>query len=173
LAGAVSFLESAGIPYMLVGGYALPYYGAIRTTLDIDIAVAIKTPDEFRAFSSAAAAAGFVHAVGSFDDQLCVFRAPGSGLEVEFWTKLDGTGWDDEVLARRTRQRMGGVSVWVISPEDFIVTKLARPDRGIQDEKDAKGVLERLGDSLDGRYLRRRAGDAGVGALLDAIEGVP
>jgi predicted nucleotidyltransferase len=158
---------------MMVGGYALPYYGAIRTTLDIDLAVVVRTEEEFGAFSSATEAAGFMHAVGSFDDHLSMFRASDSGLEVEFWTKLDGVTWDEETLARRTRQQMGGLSIWVISPEDLIVTKLARPDRGVQDEKDVKSVLERLRSSMDREYLLRRAREAGVEALLDVIEGTP
>ena len=166
----VAFLEGGGFDYMVVGGYALPFYGAVRTTLDIDLAVAVRTEEEFAAFSSAAQAAGFVHSVGSFHDGASVFRVGDKELEVEFWTRPDGVTWDAETLSRRTRQEIGGLPVWVISPEDFVVNKLARRDRGVQDEKDAKGVLEKLNGSLDREYLLRRAESAGVGSLLEALE---
>jgi predicted nucleotidyltransferase len=158
---------------MVLGGYALPFYGAIRTTLDIDIAVLVKGEKEFDALRESALTAGFTHEVGSFADGLCVFGEGKSGLEIEVWMRPDGIVWDRETVARRTRQRMGGVELWVVSPEDFIVTKLARRDRGVQDEKDVKSVLERLGPSIDNRYLRKRARRAGVEPLLRAIEAAP
>jgi predicted nucleotidyltransferase len=164
-------LDKAGLTYMVVGGYALPFYGAIRTTLDIDLAVRVRHEKEFEALCAAAQAAGLRRTVGSFIDGLCVFAEAESGLEIEVWMKLDGMVWDAETVARRTKQRMGGVEIWVISPEDFMVTKLARKDRGVQDEKDVRSVLERLGSSLDRRYLKRRARRAGVESLLRAIEG--
>ena len=62
--------------------------------------------------------------------------------------------------------------VWLISPEDFIVSKLARPDRGVVDEQDVKSVLERDDVELDWRYLEERAERAGVLALLEMIKRV-
>jgi len=50
------------------------------------------------------------------------------------------------------------------------VTKLSGPDRGVQDERDVKSVLERLHGSLDTKYLEKRATGAGVLALLRALE---
>ena len=34
-------LDRLGVQHMLIGGYALPAYGRIRATQDIDIAVAV------------------------------------------------------------------------------------------------------------------------------------
>ncbi len=42
LCRVASFLDKSEIEYMLIGGCALPFYGAIRVTIDIDIAVAIE-----------------------------------------------------------------------------------------------------------------------------------
>ena len=50
------------------------------------------------------------------------------------------------------------------------MTKLSGPDRGVQDERDVKSVLERLHGSLDTKYLEKRATGAGVLALLRALE---
>jgi len=75
-------------------------------------------------------------------------------------------------LDRRREVGIAGMSVWLISPEDFIVSKLARPDRGVVDEQDVKSVLERDDVELDWRYLEERAERAGVLALLETIRKV-
>jgi hypothetical protein len=85
--------------------------------------------------------------------------------------KPDGIVFDDETLRRRNRVKLGAnILAWVISPEDFIVNKLARPDRGVVDEQDVKSVLTRQETELDNEYLQRRAKQAGVLAILHAIE---
>lgn len=156
--------------YMVIGGFALPSYGAIRATVGLDVAVRIGDGKEFDAFVGRARRAGFRPGVASFSNPVSVFSDRRTGLEVEFWLRPDGIEWDRETLRRRRKARIGSTEVWLVSPEDFVVTKLSRPDRGVQDEKDAKGVLSRLGGSLDREYLERRAGRAGVLALLRAIE---
>jgi len=157
---------------MMIGGFALPFYGRIRTTIDIDVAVALRTDADFEDFRLRMEEASFRHTLGSYNDPECVFLDRETGLEIEFWTRPDGVEWDAETLARRRRRRLGDVEAWVISPEDFIVNKLARSDRGVEDEKDVKSVLVRLRDALDEKYLERRAKNAGVWALLRTINEV-
>jgi len=167
---AASFLEEARIDYMLIGGYALPFYGMIRATLDIDLAIAIRSEAQFEAFQKAAENAGFTLTLGSFREPESIFLDQETGLEIEFWIRLDGVEWNEETLARRQRKKIDEFEMWVISPEDFIVNKLARPDRGVQDEKDVKSVLVRLHDELDQDYLEQRAKRAGVLSLLKVID---
>ncbi len=71
---------------------------------------------------------------------------------------------------RKVEQTSQRVSAWVVSPEDFIVTKLARPDRGATDEQDVKSVLVRQAGKLDEAYLEKRATDAGVLNILRVIQ---
>ena len=59
--------------------------------------------------------------------------------------------------------------MFVMGPEDFIVNKLARQDRGVQDEQDALSVLALQQDKLDYAYLIKRAKNAGVDGLLDTL----
>lgn len=172
LARFVAFLEENKIDYMLIGGFALPSYGAIRTTVDLDIAAKIQTDAEFQALLESASKLGFRAATASFSNPVMMLIDEKTGLEVEVWLRPDGIVWDQETLRRRTRTRIGSAKTYVVSPEDFIVSKLARPDRGVQDEKDVKSVLARLGDKLDRKYLERRAASAGVLAVLDAVERV-
>lgn len=170
LSRAVSLLERERIAYMVIGGFALPAYGAIRATLDLDIAARIRTAKAFEAFIGRARESGFEPQIASFSSPVDVFMDSKAGLEVEFWLRPDGIDWDSELLRRRKRARIGRVDVWLVPPEDFIVSKLSRPDRGVQDEKDVKSILIRLGEAIDTAYLRRRARKAGVTALLQAVE---
>ncbi len=170
LARTTSFLERNGVDYMVIGGFALPSYGAIRATVDLDIAVRIESSKRFDSFVQRVKRSGFEPEVTSFLNPVSVFKDAKTGIEVEFWLRPDGIKWDGETLRRRRKTKIGSVGVWLVSPEDFIVTKLARTDRGVQDEKDVKSVLTRLRGSIDRKYLERRAGEAGVLALLQAID---
>lgn len=168
----VDFFEKKEMDYMLIGGYALAYYGRIRATLDVDLAVAIEIEEEFELFCEGVREAGFSLDLASYRNPVCMLLDGGSGLEFEVWTRPDGIEWDDETLRRRKRQRFCDFKIWVISPEDFIVNKLSRPDRGVIDEQDVKSVLVRLEDSLDRDYLGRRASNAGVNSVLIMIRDV-
>jgi len=165
----VSFLEERKIDYMIIGGYALPFYGRIRTTLDIDVAVALPNEDDFNAFCEDAKKEDYSVYLGSYENPVCVFHDRVTDYEVEVWSRPDGVEWDRGTLERRREVRIAGIGVWIISPEDFIVSKLARPDRGVGDEQDVKSVLERDDVKLDWRYLEERAERAGVLVLLDTI----
>lgn len=170
LSRVVAFLEREGVEYMVIGGFALPSYGPIRTTVDLDVAVRIKTAKEFVSFVARANKSGFKPATASFSNPVSVFTDSKTNVEVEFWLRPDGIEWDADLGRRRRKTKIGRVSAWLAPPEDFIVSKLSRPDRGVQDEKDVKGVLTRLQASIDRNYLDRRAKKAGVAGLLRAIE---
>ena len=74
-------------------------------------------------------------------------------------------------MRRRRRVKLDEkLEAWIISPEDFIVNKLARPDRGVIDEQDVKSVLIRQRGKLDMKYLRKRAAEAGVLKVLESIQ---
>jgi len=92
-------------------------------------------------------------------------------IEFELWTKPDGIVFDEQTLRRRRKAQLNeGISAWVVSAEDFIVTKLARPERGVIDEQDVKSVLVRQEGKLDWNYLEKRAKDAQVLTILKTIQ---
>jgi len=165
----VAFLDRHGVEYMFIGGHALPFYGRIRATLDIDVAVNISGEEDFDELLRQAAHEGYDVAFGSFGNPMCVFMDKTSGYEIEVWTRPDGIEWDRETLDRRRKRNLAGTEAWVVSPEDFMVSKLARPDRGTGDEQDVKSVLERDDVDLDWGYLERRAGRYDVWSILQMI----
>jgi hypothetical protein len=156
---------------MIIGGYALPFYGRIRTTVDIDIAVAIRTEKELTQFLNSLRSAEFEPTIASPSNPLIVVLDRKENIEMELWLKPDGVVFDDETLRRRQKAKLDE-NLWacIISAEDFIVNKLARPDRGAIDEQDVKSVLSRQESKLDSLYLYRRAKQAGVLAVLQAIQ---
>jgi hypothetical protein len=92
-------------------------------------------------------------------------------VETELWLKPDGIVFDDETLRRRQKVKLDAHTLArVVSAEDFIVNKLARPDRGVTDEQDVKSVLVRQENKLNKQYLERRAREAGVLAILQTIK---
>jgi predicted nucleotidyltransferase len=167
----LKLLEDKNVPYMIIGGYALPFYGRIRTTVDIDLAVAIKTEKELNQLLNSLKSANFEPTIASPNNPLIVVLDRKENIEMELWLKPDGVIFDDETLQRRQKAKLdANLWTWIISAEDFIVNKLARPDRGAIDEQDVKSVLTRQETKLDNAYLQKRAKQAGVLAILQAIQ---
>lgn len=164
-------LEEHNVAYMVIDGYALPFYGRIRTTVDLDLAVAIRTEKELEEFCDWLQQNDFEATISSFQNPLIVVLDRKEMVETELWLRPDGIVFDGEVLRRRRKAKMGErVEAWVVGPEDFIVNKLARPDRGAMDEQDVKSVLIRQKDKLDEKYLYRKAREAGVLTILQIIQ---
>jgi len=94
-------------------------------------------------------------------------------IDVELWFKPDGIVWDEETLRRRWKVDFGAgekpFEVYVLSPEDFIVNKLARKDRSAGDEEDVVGVMASSKDKIDWRYLAKRARGAEAEDLVRAL----
>jgi hypothetical protein len=164
----LKLFEDKNVPYMIIGGYALPYYGRIRTTIDLDLAVAIKNESELEQLIDWMQAVSFETTIDSPLNPLIVIVDQQE--KIELWLRPDGIVFDDETLRRRRKVRLdANIEAWIVSPEDFIVNKLARPDRGVTDEKDVKSVLVRQKDNLDTQYLKKRARAARVLKVLETI----
>ena len=156
---------------MVIGGYALPFYGRIRATVDIDLAVAIKPCEELNHFLNLLQSVDFEPTICSPNKPLIVVLDQKEKIEIELWLRPDGIVFDEETLGRRQKVKLdSNIWAWIVSAEDFIVNKLARPDRGVTDEQDVKSVLVRQENKLDNEYLQRRAGEAGVLIILQTIQ---
>lgn len=167
----LSLFEEKNIDYMLIGGYALPFYGRIRATIDVDIAVAIESERELENLANWLGSTDFEPSIVSYDNPLMLVVDRKEKIEIELWLKPDGVVFDEETLGRRRKVKLNsGVVAWVVSPEDFIVNKLARPDRGASDEEDVKSVLVLQENRLDIEYLEFRAKNAGVLNILRTIQ---
>ena len=164
-------LDKLSIRHMLIGGFALAAYGQVRATQDVDLAIAASYKKSVE-LQGRLQKLGYQLAPEPHPDAPLFFLTDlKEMLEVEMWTKPDGVVLDRETLRRRVKVRPFGDSfeMFAIGPEDFIVNKLARKDRGVQDEQDAVSVLAMQKGKLDYSYLRKRAKRASVIDLLETL----
>ncbi|MBS7633128.1 nucleotidyltransferase [Candidatus Bathyarchaeota archaeon] len=167
----LKLFEDSNVPYMIIGGYALPFYGRMRATVDIDLAVAIKSGEELNHFLNLLRSVDFEPTICSPKNPLIVILDQKEKIEIELWLRPDGIVFDEETLERRQKVKLdSNIWAWIVSAEDFIVNKLARPDRGVTDEQDVKSVLVRQENKLDNKYLQKRAREAGVLTILQTIQ---
>lgn len=164
-------LDKLSIPHMLIGGFALIAYGQFRTTQDVDMAIEAGYEESVKLQAQLQKLGYQLPSQPSPDAPFFFVTDLKEMLEVEIWTKPDGVVFDADLLRKRVRVRPFNDSfeMLVIGPEDFIVNKLARKDRGVLDEQDAVSVLARQKGKLDYPYLKKRAKGAGVIELLETL----
>ena len=169
----LSALESAGVPYMVVGSFAASIYGVSRATHDLDVVVAL-TPD---AVTSLQAALGD----GFYFDELSAQEALErsdmfnilhieSGLKVDFWI-LGRDDYSRTQFERRRPTETWGIKSYVASPEDTVLSKLlwyriTPSDRQLADVRDVL-IVEK--GELDYEYMAHWAETLGVQDLLDRL----
>lgn len=167
----VEILDEEHVLSMLIGGYALPAYGQIRATQDIDIAIAAPFSRVVELHKRLLERGYQLPSAPDERAQLFILVDLKNRAEIEVWTKPDGVTFNRELLRRRVKVRPfdDDFVMFAIGPEDFIVNKLSRKDRGVQDEMDVVSVLELQNDKLDYEYLVERAKTADVMGLLQVL----
>jgi len=168
----VQAFEKEKMDYMLIGGLALPAYGLVRATQDIDIAIAVKNIESLERLFKKLIERSIKPTSKPILGAACTYFWDSENMvDIEIWQKPDGIIFDKELLRRRNYIELEkNLLVWIVSAEDFIINKLARTDRRALDESDVISVLARQKGKLDGKYLKERAEKAGVLALLKTLE---
>lgn len=170
----IEAFEECGVSYAVLGGLAIPAYGIPRSTVDVDIGLAVSEEGKIRELIKELEARKLVSFEEAKPDYTMVYLSDRENLvDVELWFKPDGVVWDEETMRRRWRVefRTEGkpFKAYILSPEDFIVNKLARKDRSARDEEDVVGVMASSKNKIDWRYLVKRAEGAEVEDLLQAL----
>ena len=166
----VSRLESAGIPYMMTGSMAMSIYAVPRMTRDVDFVIEC-TPDDASRIAQLFGADCYV-------DESSVRRAAceHSAFNIihnEWITKADFIVRKDEEYRkvefdRRQSIDIGGVNVFVVRPEDLILSKLSWSMNGDSELqlRDAVSLCASASE-VDWAYLERWASVLGVSELLE------
>lgn len=122
----LQLLHEKKVEYLLVGGYAVIYYGYPRTTGDIDIWIA-RTADNAQKVVDVLQAFGF----GSEDVYAEVFLEPNTvhrmgfpPIRIELLTDISGVDFADCWAARETAV-IEGIQVNVISRDNLRINKKA------------------------------------------------
>jgi hypothetical protein len=148
---AVDVLERERVPYLVYGGMALPAWGEVVTTEDIDFVVQVREESAARLVRGLREA-GF-QVPPSAEATLFIdawFVASLEGREVDF--ALGATEFDESALERAVRVRLYERTVPIATAEDLILYKLAayRP----KDLVHVRDIVLRQGARLDCVYLR-------------------
>jgi len=153
-----SALDQAGIAYMLSGSFASAYYGAARSTQDIDFVIHA-TSKQLRSFIEALPASEYYSDLDS---------ALEAHQRQSLFNVIDqATGWridliirksrlySHEELGRRQRVNLHGVSLFVTTAEDAVISKLewAKLAQSRRQIEDAAAILRARWGTLDRSYL--------------------
>ena len=149
----IRLLKETRVPYMFVGGIAVTYWGIPRTTLDIDLVIAL----ESESIARLATALKTLQFDVRVDDLELIARVGNSfpahtrlsPHRVDFW--IPRTEFERAAFGRRHRVRLYERTAWMESPEDLILMKLLAGRE--KDWGDIAGVFQRQRQRLDSRYL--------------------
>jgi hypothetical protein len=168
LAKVVGLLDDIGVPYMLTGSVAASYHGRPRATHDTDIVVD-PTPHQMDTLVQQLAAADFYVDPEAAHEALRD-RRPFNVIDISDACKIDlivrrDRAFSREELARRVVVELSpGRTVWIVTPEDAVLSKLEWARRAGDSERqiaDAAGVVA-VNPSLDRAYIERWADELGV-----------
>lgn len=166
-------LEEAGLPYMLTGSIATSYYAVPRMTRDIDLVVELAPADAERVcalfepdfYVDRDAVREAVAERGTFN-----LIHGGLVVKVDVMVRKD-TEYRREEFRRRRRVAIGDLDVYVVAPEDLIISKLdwARDTRSAVQLADVRNLLASA--ELDQAYLQRWVARLGLEPLYREVSG--
>ena len=159
MASLTSWLDAAAVPYMVAGSFASTLHGRPRSTQDVDIVID-PTDATLRAFLAG---------VATEHVYVDALTARAALLSRDMFNLIDmDSGWKADLIVRKARpfsvaefeRRMRadwlGLSVFVATPEDVIVSKLewCQKSGGSQRQlDDVAGVVAAVGPQLDRTYI--------------------
>lgn len=153
---------------MVTGGSAVSFWGQVRTTADIDIVVQI-SPSRVPGLVAALKDEAYIdeedvkQAVSEKRMFNVIYNR--TAFKVDF-AVMDGTDlYAKKAFSRRKRLDIAGQPLWVISPEDLVLSKLrwmksaGGSERQLQD---CRSILELNKGVLDVKYMEKWAPRIGV-----------
>jgi predicted nucleotidyltransferase len=110
-------LPQAGVEYLLIGGFAVNYYGYTRNTLDVDFMVA---SDQIDAVKAILGDAGFINI--SVEDNVVFFNRPDMAMRVDFLRVDNGTL--KKLIAHAQEVDFYGCRITVPALKDLLAMKI-------------------------------------------------
>lgn len=157
---AVTFLESNGYRYAIIGGIALTYWGVVRTTYDVDIKVLVPGMD-YASIRSALRTAFPNPARQEGPQNPLIVSARIQDVVVDFLLALPG--YEETIVERAVRGSLGEWSAWICSVEDLIIQKVVAGRS--KDWPDVEALLATRRSDLDLHYI-----EDWLGQFAEALE---
>ena len=148
-------LESKNIPYMLSGSVAMNSYTVPRMTLDIDIVIELREKN-LPAFLSLFDDKYYINhdTVANEVKRLGMFNIIDheTGFKIDFIVRNNSIYRKHE-FERRKKAKIGDSEVWMVSPEDLIISKIIwiqelKSDKQIHDIKNLLAI-----PGIDTKYI--------------------
>lgn len=166
----IGLLNKAGNPYMVAGSVSSSIHGRPRATQDMGVAID-PTEDQLESFIALLGQGYHVSRDAALDALRCWARF--NVIDLEGGGKADLVIRKDRPFSRQEFERrcqidgMGQV-LWVVAPEDIILSKLEwmKGRRSDIQYSDALGVAVTQWGSLDLEYLHEWADQLGVEEML-------
>jgi hypothetical protein len=166
-------LEQAGIAYMISGSVASSFHGHPRATNDTDIVID-PSSEQLTVFVDSLGTDFYVSREAAIQalDHRTMFNVIdlSSGNKADLIIRKDRP-FSEQEFARRLRANFGGADVFVLSPEDSILSKLEW-SQGRQSDiqlRDAQNILLVQKETLDFDYLRKWAKELGIEDSLNRL----
>lgn len=169
----INALNDAGVPYMLSGSVCSSFHGKPRATNDVDIIIA-PTETQLERFAQSLGNDYYV----SLDAVQDAFKHNSmfNVIDIESGWKADFVirkkrPFSSEEFQRRRQVNIMGLDIWVVSPEDMILTKLEWSKGNVTGNQfqDAFGVAVVQWNRLDQDYLKKWAKDLKVESSLQEL----
>ena len=165
-------LDAAGVAYMVTGSIAAGHYGQPRMTRDIDVVVQLNPRDADRLVATLGEEfTGDADTIRSAIAHRSMFNV----IHYEALTKIDFVVLKDvpyriEEFERRRIVEVDGHPLWIVSPEDLVLSKLvwAKDSRSELHLRDVRSIIT-CQPALDWTYIERWAASLTVTALLREV----
>jgi hypothetical protein len=172
LKDVTSRLDRAGVRYMISGSMALNYYAMPRMTRDIDLVVEMTIQDlerVSREFSGVYYMAEESMRTAVAERGVFNLIHLEALIKIDFVVRKEGEFRTTE-FSRRREAEIGGAKMFIVAPEDLLLSKLAW-SRGGESEvqmNDARNLVASL-DSIDWGYVSVWAEKLGLKDLIQEV----
>jgi hypothetical protein len=159
-------LESAGIPYMVIGGLANLQWGRPRLTRDVDVTILAgedRLPDLLNRLSAKFQPRVSDPIAFAATTRVIPLACP-EGVTVDL--VLAGLPFEENAIRRSVPVTIGHRAVRFCTAEDLILHKVL--SNRLRDIEDVEGIVGRQGGNLDLNYILPRVGE--LSTLLDRPE---
>lgn len=167
-------LENDNFSYMLTGSLAANFYAIPRMTRDIDIVIEICELDigRFsRIFHDDFYIPNEVSLIEAVNQQ-SMFNMIHNGFvfKVDFLVRKDSP-YRREEFERRRRIDFDGMKIWIVSPEDLIISKLLWSNNGLSDFqlRDIGNLLASV-KNLDQKYIDNWVQTFGLDSVYQKVK---